>query len=116
MWQYFLNQPKNRQLAVTIALLSIIIPLPIAGIHKFYLGQPLWGIIYLLLGSTPIPRLASAIDIVWYLLQDQAQFQAYFNQGLNSDLFNSSSNSHQVLVTSQAVRELDKLRQEGLIS
>jgi len=66
------HSPKSRKLALALALFGTILtlPIPVAGVHKFYLGQPLWGIIYLLLWQTPIPRIACAIDAVLYLLQD----------------------------------------------
>ena len=32
------------------------------GIHKFYLGQPIWGIIYLLLCWTFLPALIAVVD------------------------------------------------------
>ena len=41
-----LTQPKNRKVGITLALLSTVVPWPIAGVHKFYLGQPVWGVMY----------------------------------------------------------------------
>jgi TM2 domain-containing membrane protein YozV len=114
----FASQPKSRKLAIFLALFGSIIalPLPIAGIHKFYLGQPLWGLIYLLLWQTPIPRIACAIDAVWYLIQDNDRFAAYF------PLLDSPASRvppldpGQVNAIGSALRELDRLRGEGLIS
>ncbi|MGB7522239.1 MAG: hypothetical protein WA896_21630 [Spirulinaceae cyanobacterium] len=51
-----LGKPKSRKVAGFLALLGTITPL--AGLHKFYLGQPLWVIAYFLLLSTPIPHIA----------------------------------------------------------
>lgn len=113
------SKPKKRKLAVFLSLLGTILalPIPIAGIHKFYLGQPLWGIIYLLLWNTPIPRIACAIDAVWYLVQDFEQFNLRFN-GDNSitSLNYSGIDPSQVSAIAQALRELDQLRANGLIS
>jgi TM2 domain-containing membrane protein YozV len=111
-----LNQPKSRKVAVIVALLSIVLPLPIAGLHKFYLGQPLWGVIYLLLWNTPIPRIASAIDAVWYLVQDSEQFNCQFNNQPVSTANLSSIDPSQVGAIAQALRELDRLREDGLVS
>jgi TM2 domain-containing membrane protein YozV len=116
-----LSQPKNRKIAIAMALLATIIPLPIAGIHKFYVGQPLWGVIYLLLWNTPIPRIACAIDVVWYFVEGEENFDRRFNFQI---LTNSASKSvivkaiepQQVSGFAEALRELDRLRQDGLIS
>jgi TM2 domain-containing membrane protein YozV len=90
--------------------------IPVAGFHKFYLGQPAWGIVYLLLSWTPIPHIASAIEAVWYLTQDSTHFDGNFNSQL-------AQRSRSILVprgsmttVADSIRELDKLRADGLIS
>lgn len=103
------NTPKNRQLAIMLAFAGMVIP--IAGFHKFYLGQPRWGLVYLLLSWTPIPHIASAIEAVWYLTQDSTLFGTTPNQG---PIVNPPSNP--VNGVADAIRELDKLRADGLIS
>jgi len=136
------NRPKNRKIAIILALLSTIAPWPIAGLHKIYMGQPLWGGIYLLLWNTPIPRIACAIDAVWYFVQGDVTFDLQFNgeidlslEGLNSasgvatrisSVNNQSVNNQSVSSLSvsslsvnaiaEALRELDRLRIEGLVS
>ncbi|MEQ8964055.1 MAG: NINE protein, partial [Coleofasciculus sp. C2-GNP5-27] len=42
-----LSKPKSRKVASLLAFSGVVIP--IAGLHKFYLGQPWWGVLYLLL-------------------------------------------------------------------
>jgi TM2 domain-containing membrane protein YozV len=111
MLEKFFQHRKDRRVAVVLALLGTITP--IAGLHKLYLGQPLWGVIYLLLWSTPIPHIASAIDVVWYLVQDLEQFQMQFNG--YSDRYNLD-NSPQVSAIAEALRELDRLREDGLMT
>ena len=101
---------KKRRVALILALLGTIAP--VAGLHKIYLGQPIWGVIYLLLWSTPIPRIAAAIDAVWYLVQDSEQFDLQFN-GNNSDRL---QNTPQAKAIADAMRELDKLREDGLVT
>ncbi|ACB52711.1 conserved hypothetical protein [Crocosphaera subtropica ATCC 51142] len=116
--EQLLSHPKSRKVGIILALLSTIVPWPIAGVHKFYLGQPVWGVIYLLLWNTPIPSIACAIDAVWYFVQGEAQFNAQFN-GLESDphtIYTQQIEPLQVNVISEGLRELDKLREEGLVS
>ncbi len=104
--------PKNRQVAVILAVAGMAIP--VAGFHKFYLGQPGWGLIYLLLSWTPIPHIASAIEAVWYLTQNSI----HFNDNFNSIVTISAPThiAHPVTGAAEAIRELDKLRADGLIS
>jgi TM2 domain-containing membrane protein YozV len=109
--QYFKHH-KERRYAVTLALLGTVSP--VVGLHKLYLGQPVWGIIYLLLWSTPIARIASAIDAVWYLVQDVEQFERQFN-GQSKHNLNLSS-APQVKAIAEAMRELDRLREDGLLT
>ena len=104
--------------------------MPIAGLHKFYLGQPWWGVFYLLLSWTPIPRIASGIEGAWYLLQNPEEFEHNFNFNLGaiaspaSDIANTSSSTNQsppvdpaqIGAIADALRQLDSLRQEGLMS
>ena len=101
---------KNRRVAIALALLGTITP--IAGLHKLYLGQPIWGIIYILLWSTPISRIAAAIDAVWYIVQDQEQFERQFN-GYSQYNLNTSP---QIKAIAEAMRELDRLREDGLVT
>jgi len=70
---------KNRYLAAVLAL-----TLGWCGGHKFYLGQPGWGIAYLLFFWSGIPALAGWIEAVWYLIMTDHQFQQrfYLSQGI----------------------------------
>jgi TM2 domain-containing membrane protein YozV len=102
---------KERRFAVALALLGTVSP--VIGLHKLYLGQPVWGIMYLLLWSTPIPHIASAIDAVWYLVQDLEQFERQFNGHQGN--FNLST-APQVKAIAEALRELDRLREDGLVT
>ena len=108
----FFAHHKSRSVAVVLALLGTITPL--AGLQKLYLGQPLWGIIYLLLWSTPIPRIACAIDLVWYIMQDGDQFEYQFN-GVVSGKY-VVDEAQQVEAIADALRKLDNLREDGLMT
>jgi TM2 domain-containing membrane protein YozV len=113
-----LSKPKNRTVAAILAFSGIVIPF--AGFHKFYLGQPLWGILYLLLWWTPIPHIASVIEGFWYLAQGAEEFDRNFN--INAIAASAVPNQAaavdpaQVGAIADALRELDRLRQEGLMS
>ncbi|MEO8891425.1 MAG: TM2 domain-containing protein, partial [Coleofasciculaceae cyanobacterium] len=74
-----LSKPKNRRIAALLAFAGTVAP--VSGLHKFYLGQPLWGILYLLLWGTHIPQIACAIEGVWYLAQGMDEFDRNFNLG-----------------------------------
>ncbi|MGK7877832.1 MAG: NINE protein [Xenococcaceae cyanobacterium] len=119
VFRNLLSKPKSRKVAVIMALLGTVTP--IAGLHKFYLGQPLWGVIYFLLWSTPIPRIACAIEAVWYLVQDSEQFNRQFNLDLVCEQSPRSISSggidpNQVGAIADALRQLDQLREDGLMS
>ena len=105
--------PKNRQVAIVLAFAGVAIP--VAGFHKFYLGQPLWGLVYVLLSWTPIPHIASAIEAVWYLTQDNTHFSGNLSP-TNSQLSAPSIFTHPAAGFAESIRELDKLREDGLIS
>ncbi len=108
----FFSYHKNRKIAIALALLSAITPIP--GLQKFYLGQPLWGVIYLLLWSSPMVRIACAIDAVWYMIQDLEQFDSQFN-GITTGQF-AINEVQKVNAIAEALRELDSLREDGLIT
>ncbi len=107
-----LNKRKSRSVA---AILAFSGTLTISGLHKFYLGQPLWGVLYVLLSWTPIPKVASAIEGVWYLAQEEEAFDRNFNQGQKAISYSQGA-SNQVVAIADALRELDALRQDGLIT
>lgn len=108
-----LSKPKSRKFAAILAFSGAVIP--ISGLHKFYVGQPLWGILYLLLSWTPIPRVACAIEGFWYLVQDPDEFDRNFNAGTGVTV-RSTVDPTKLQAMAEALRELEKLRQEGLIS
>jgi TM2 domain-containing membrane protein YozV len=107
-----LTKHKSRSVAAILAFAGTV---SISGLHKFYLGQPLWGLLYVLLSWTPIPKVASAIEGVWYLAQDEEAFDRNFNFGKPA-VKKSPYVGNQVGAIADALRELDTLRQDGLIS
>lgn len=119
-----LSKPKDRRVAAVLAIAGVV--LPISGFHKFYLRQPGWGVVYLLLSWTLIPKVASAIEGLWYLFQDSEEFaqtHGTFSWGQVGAVPASSAAAKkqglepaQVSAVADALRQLDQLRQEGLIS
>lgn len=116
---------KDRKVAAILAFVGLVIP----GLHKFYLGQPRWGIVYLLLFLTPISKIASLLEGIWYLFQDREEFDRLFNYPLSSSLSLTRTGALMpgsisaavvelppVGAVADALRQLDALRQEGLIS
>ncbi|MFB2921162.1 MULTISPECIES: NINE protein [Aerosakkonema] len=108
-----LSQPKSRKVAAILAFSGAVIP--VSGLHKFYLGQPVWGILYLVLSWTPIPHVASAIEGFWYLVQDRDQFDRNFNLHTAATV-KSAVDPKQVAAYAEALRQLEQLRQDGLIT
>lgn len=68
---------KNKNTAGILALL-----LGGLGIHKFYLGRGLQGLIYLLFFWTFIPALLGFIEGIIYLTMSEAAFNAKYNAGM----------------------------------
>jgi TM2 domain-containing membrane protein YozV len=108
----FLNRPKSRKISIVLALLGALTP--IAGLHKFYLGQYVWGVIYILFWSNDIVRIACAIDAVIYLMLGFERFGQFFNNDSNNT--QSSVNPQQIGAIADALRQLEGLRADGLIS
>lgn len=109
-------QPKRRSVAIALAFAGSAIP----GLHKFYLRQPGWGVLYLLSGLTPvglISRTASMVEAIWYLSQPPEVFDQAFNEGAPLPAAAAAPvDAAQVGAVADALRELDRLRQDGLIS
>ncbi len=63
---------------VTAALLAFF--LGGFGIHRFYLGQTVWGIIYALLFWTGVPFVLSMLDALLLLIMPQEVFDAKYNR------------------------------------
>lgn len=120
------SKPKSRKVAVLLALSGVVFP--IVGFHKFYLGQPLWGLLYVLLSWTPIPHVAGVLEGIWYLVREEREFNRNFNRGVvvaTSQVLNPFNGvyptdgraiSRHVEDIANAVRQLERLRREGLIS
>ena len=69
-----ITPPKQR---TTAAVLAIV--LGTFGCHRFYLGQPEWGLIYLLLWWTGVPTFVGWVEGAWWLWMGDAAFARKFN-------------------------------------
>lgn len=105
-----LNPVQQRQLAIVLAFASVV--LPVSGLHKFYLGQYRWGIVYLLLSSTPIPHMAAAIEAVWYLVQPEALSGNWALPSQTTAVLPAAPISQMT----EGIRQLEQLRVDGLIT
>ncbi len=124
--------PANyRKVAISLAFAGALpTPLPLAWLHKFYLGQYLWGVAYLLLAPTGIAQVACCLEGLWYLSQSDDAFSDRFPKsslaasiGASADVISNSASSRgpdqldQIAAqVATALRDLDRLRQEGLIT
>ena len=130
-----LQKVKNRKVAAIWAFVGVLpLALPgfsethLAGLHRFYLQEYGWGVVYLFFGLlTPIPWIAGILEGIWYLVQDEIEFDGHFNQGISaidSPTEIATIATPTILIksvspavkTAEAVRELDRLRQDGLLS
>jgi TM2 domain-containing membrane protein YozV len=66
---------KTRIVAILLALF-----LGGAGIHKFYLGKILTGVLYLLFCWTFIPAILALVDIVILLTMTDDKFNEKYNK------------------------------------
>jgi TM2 domain-containing membrane protein YozV len=109
---------RSRRTAVILAWLGVIFP----GLHKFYLGQPVWGCFYLLLGFSPwakVPRVSCALEAVLLQSQSEEAVDGRWGKVLKPNPGSPSIASidlTQINTLGAALRELDTLRQDGLIS
>lgn len=69
----------------------------------------------MLLSWTPIPHVASAMELVWYLVQDEDEFGRNFTLG-EKRTATPGIDPTQVSAIAEALRQLEQLRQDGLIS
>lgn len=70
------GKTPNGKSRITAALLAFF--LGGLGIHKFYLGQIGWGIVYLLFCWTLIPGVVAFIEFILLLVMDDDTFNRRF--------------------------------------
>lgn len=121
MYEPQTDHKKNRKIAAALAIVGALqpTPVPLAGVHKFYTGQYGWGLVYMLLGGTQVPRIASAAEGVWYLMGPHLE-KLWTNLVAPLGTVRGADDGALVGETVEAVasslREIEQLRQEGLLS
>ena len=65
------------------------------GFHKFYLGEKVAGILYLLFSWTFIPSILAVFDFIGLLIMPEAKFNAQYNlkSAPQPHLLNSAQNN-----------------------
>ncbi len=77
---------KNRKIAIALAFFTGFL-----GLHRFYLGQPVRGVLYLILLPTLLSLLLGLIDFVVFLGMSDEAFSLKYNK---KDLASRGSNYH----------------------
>lgn len=126
-------KPRSRRVAALLALAGAI-PIfggfHIVGLHKLYVGQRWWCLIYVALALTGSKAawIAGLFDAIFYLIQNPDEFDTNFNDGLSAEanatgVFKKASESIDAVppaqrstVIAETLRELDQLREDGLVS
>lgn len=67
------GQPRSKVVAGVLAILGGGI-----GLHKFYMGRPVWGVVYILFIWTGIPSILGLIEGLYYLAVSDEVFQKKF--------------------------------------
>jgi len=80
------------------------------GVHKFYLGQTGWGILYLLFCFTFIPSIAAFVEGIVYLTMSDAEFNRLYN---GAQVLASTETTRDKAL---ALQELKKLYEDGVIT
>lgn len=64
----------------TAALLAFF--LGAFGVHKFYLGKPVQGLLYLIFCWTLIPSVVAFVEAILFLTMNDFEFHARYNPGM----------------------------------
>jgi TM2 domain-containing membrane protein YozV len=81
------------------------------GIHKFYLGQTGYGIIYLLFCWTLIPGIVAFFELLMLISMSDAEFNRQYNPGSVA-----SSSTGSIKDATESLSELKKLYDQGIIT
>jgi len=92
---------KDKTIAAILALF-----LGGLGVHKFYLGKNMPGILYFIFCWTLIPALLAFIDAIRLFMMDEKEFALKYNQGYSA---------HGVSAADE-LSKLHELKEKGAIS
>lgn len=87
-----------------------------SGIHKFYLGNNVAGLLYFLFSWTFIPAILAIFDFIGLVLTSEEAFNRKYNWSM---LPQSSGNSQKMLSSdriTQTLFDLQKLYEQGVIT
>jgi TM2 domain-containing membrane protein YozV len=105
---------KNKNVAILLAFF-----LGWSGIHKFYLGEKVAGVLYFVFFWSFIPSIFAFLDFIGLLLMSEERFNALYNgqyylkpQEQNYRLNSSSNTSHNI----SNLKQLKELYDEGIIT
>lgn len=108
---------RNRTAALLICLFGGAI-----GLHKFYVGRNVEGIIYLIFSWILIPSLIAFFEFLGLCFMSDREFDARFNYYTGQDTIDRSS-SYPVVPPSRSTKEatstlyeLKKLYEDGIIT
>ncbi|MBR4507913.1 MAG: TM2 domain-containing protein [Elusimicrobiaceae bacterium] len=80
MLQHYINEDGDlRRIKDRIATAIIAFGMGWFGMHKFYLGKWVWGVIYLIFSVTTLPLIISIVEGVLYLLMSDEEFDHKYN-------------------------------------
>lgn len=112
-----MESPKSKSTALIIALF-----IGGFGVHRFYLNQPVLGILYLLFSWTFIPLVISIIDIFAFIFMSEKTFNRKYNSHVEEKVKDAPSNepNHKDKnEESDEVKKIEKLHnlmEKGIIS
>jgi TM2 domain-containing membrane protein YozV len=91
------------------------------GVHKFYLGNPVLGILYLVFFWTCIPGVIAFFEFLGLCFMSDREFDARFNYDADSNLLNQSSryaipSARSKQEATSILYELKKLYEDGIIT
>lgn len=98
---------KDKTVAILLAFF-----LGFFGIHKFYLGENLAGILYFIFSWTLIPGILAFFDFLGLLLMSEQVFQGRYN-GAALPAGNRLRSAQDI---TKAIAELKKLYEQGAIT
>ncbi|HIK36901.1 MAG: NINE protein [Geminocystis sp.] len=99
---------RNRVIAILLTLF-----LGALGIHKFYLGENMAGVLYLIFCWTGIPAILSIFDLIGLSLMSDERFNRKYNPHLAENTGFSGKIPTDVVNT---LRELKQLYDSGIIT
>ncbi|MEN9251499.1 MAG: NINE protein [Thermostichales cyanobacterium BF4_bins_65] len=86
------------------------------GVHKFYLGEIGWGVIYLLFFWTFIPAIVSFIEGIIYLVMSDEKFNRLYNPGSATvQVAVGAASGETSRDRALALQELKRLYDQGVI-